>query len=217
MAGSCASSDPVVESRPEQAIEVTDSLNSGPRVRDAPTLRDHWHVAFGVYDCRNSAFLAPFLSEYDPDGIHSHQDGVIHIHPFTAAVTGTEARLDVFLTNMGASLTDSEMIMPGGETVGEGVDCGGEPAVLQVVRWADAFDNGTPSEVITDDLGQTRFLEDGEGIVIALAPEGANVPPAASVDHLAALFGQDRRDGVESPNTSSVPGPQDFGTETTSD
>lgn len=183
----------------------------------APTLQDHWHSAYGVYDCRTDSFLDIFESERDPDGIHSHQDGIIHIHPFTASVTGREAQMHVFLTNMGASLTDSEMTLPGNETLTEGVDCGGEEAILQVVRWTDAFAAGGPTEVITENLDETRFLKDGEAFVIALAPEGAEIPLPPSLSQLEAVAGLSRDEGVEPPNTTAIPGPQDFGTSTDAD
>ncbi len=185
--------------------------------RDAqasPTLQDHWHNAYGVYDCRIGDYLPPFLSEADPDGIHSHQDGVIHIHPFTASVTGKEAKLEVFLRNMGATLTDDELTLSrSGESLVEGVDCNGEEAVLQVIRWDDAFVGGTPSEIRTEDLDGFRFLADGQAIAIALAPPGAEIPLPSSIDNLGALVGQSRDQGVDPRNTTAIPGPQDFGTE----
>ena len=97
--------------------------------RDAeasPTLQDHWHAAYGVWDCVTESFLTPFQSEYDPVGIHSHQDGLIHIHPFTSSVTGKEARMGVFLNAMGASLSNSVLELPGGATLESGVTCNGE-------------------------------------------------------------------------------------------
>lgn len=188
--------------------------------RDAqpePTLQDHWHSAYGVWDCQSNSFLPDFQSERDPDGIHSHQDGLIHIHPFTSGVTGKEAQLNVFLTNMGASLTDSELTLPGNETLSEGVECDGEEAILQVVRWSNVLSNSTPTEVITENLDETRFLADGEGFVIALAPEGAEIPLPQSLDQLSAVTGQSRDEGVEPPNTTAIPGPQDFGTQVDAD
>jgi hypothetical protein len=181
--------------------------------RDAqasPTLQDHWHNAYGVWDCTSDSFLPNFQSESDPDGIHSHQDGLIHIHPFTAGVTGKEAKLEVFLRNMGAQLDDDTLALPGGETLTEGVECGGEPAVLQVVRFGDVLNSTLVTEVRTEDLADTRFLGDAQGLVIALAPEGAEIPPPNSVEQLAAVLGQSRDEGVEPPNTTAIPGPQDF-------
>lgn len=181
--------------------------------RDAqasPTLQDHWHSAYGVWDCQSGSFLPTFDSERDPDGIHSHQDGLIHIHPFTASVTGKEATLEVFLRNMGAELGDSTLALPGGDELVEGVECDGEPAVLQVVRFSDALGSAEVTEVRTEDMDGFRFLEDGEGIVIALAPQGAEIPPPPSLDALAATSGLTRDEGVEPPNTTAIPGPQDF-------
>lgn len=183
--------------------------------RDAqasPTLQDHWHNAYGVYDCRSEAFLAPFQSEFDPQGIHSHQDGLIHIHPFTASVTGKQATMQVFLDAMGATLTDDTLTLPGGETLTEGVDCGGQEAILQIARFEDVDAGTGPSAVQTDDLSGFRFLGDSQAITIALAPEGADIP-LPNLDALATHAGESRDEGVEPPNTSAVPGPQDFGTQ----
>ncbi len=153
--------------------------------RDAqasPTLQDHWHNAFGVWDCTTESFLPNFQSQSDPDGIHSHQDGLIHIHPFTASVTGKEAKLEVFLRNMGAELDDDTLALPGGDSLTEGVQCGGEPAILQVARFDDVLNAATLAEVRTEDLSDTRFLADAQGIVLALAPEGADIPPPNTLD-----------------------------------
>jgi len=48
--------------------------------------QDHWHAAYGVYIC--DKFIDSFQHGADPNaadplGIHSHGDGVIHIHPFS--------------------------------------------------------------------------------------------------------------------------------------
>jgi hypothetical protein len=183
--------------------------------RDAqtsPTLQDHWHNAFGIYDCQTGEFLPDFQSEADPDGIHSHQDGLIHIHPFTASVTGKEATMSVFLTNMGAVIDDDTLALPGDESLTEGVECDGEPAVLQILRYDDILNSSEVSEIRTENLADTRFLGDLQGLTIALAPEGADIPLPPSADQLAAVSGQSREEGVEPPNTTAVPGPQDFGT-----
>ena len=184
--------------------------------RDAqasPTLQDHWHNAYGVYNCTTDSFLPPFVSEADPDGIHSHQDSVIHIHPFTASVTGKEAKLSVFLAAMGATLTDSELDLPGSEVLAEGVRCDGQDAVLQVARFADPLAGGSAVEIRTEDLDDIRFLGDRQGLVIALAPLGAEIPPPPDValDSLAGVLGQNRDDLSDRTDDSVVPGPQDFG------
>ena len=176
------------------------------------TLQDHWHAAYGVYDCVSDSFLPVFQSEYDPEGIHSHQDGIIHIHPFTSSVTGKQARLSVFLNAMGAEVTEKAIVLPGDQSLEAGVDCGGEEAVIQVVRWANAFEGGEPEEIYTEDLGDVRFLADIEAFTIARAPLGFNIPMPDRIETLEGVTGQSR-DVITRPNTSDIPGPQDFGTE----
>ncbi len=187
--------------------------------RDAqpqPTLQDHWHSAYGVWDCVSGEFLSPFQSEFDPEGIHSHGDGLIHIHPFSDSVTGKRAKMEIFLDAMGAQITDDALELPGGQALSAGVECDGEPAIIQVARWNNAFVNvdGPPDEVITENGGDVVFLANGEAFTIARAPLGAEIPPPPTVDQLEATLGLTRDEAVEPPNTSSVPGPQDFGVET---
>src|SRR5688500_3616416 len=57
-----------------------------------PTLNDHWHAAYGIWNCGE---WEPVLVDagQDLNGIHTHADGVIHIHPFSSASTGNRATL----------------------------------------------------------------------------------------------------------------------------
>ena len=54
-----------------------------------PRIGDHWHAAYTIYDCGTE--VPYFQSAADPDGIHSHQDSLIHIHPFNSSATGEDA------------------------------------------------------------------------------------------------------------------------------
>ncbi|MGI9601461.1 MAG: hypothetical protein ACR2QE_06240 [Acidimicrobiales bacterium] len=157
------------------------------RESEAPTLRDHWHSAYGVFVCTDGEFLEPFTSENDPDGIHSHQDGLIHIHPFGSSVTGDEAQMDVFLEAMLVSLDDDQMILADGTVLSEAdTVCDGEAAVWQVARWSSALDvSGDPDEIITEDLAAIRFDADGEAFTIALVPLGADIPPPPTASEVA--------------------------------
>jgi len=149
-----------------------------------PTLRDHWHNAYAVYDCDH--VLPPFQSQYDPLGIHSHQDGLIHIHPFSSSVTGDGARLGVFFETMGGAITDSSVSGPEIGELTEGSDCNGEPTVLQVARFdVDKLDQG-PLEVVTENLADVTFEADRQAFTIALVPLGADIPPPPD-DRLEAL------------------------------
>jgi peptidylprolyl isomerase len=72
---------------------------------------DHWHGAYGVFDC--DRYLDPVDgSEFpDPDGIHTHADGLIHIHPFTAGASGANATLQRFADVLGIAVTKDRLFV----------------------------------------------------------------------------------------------------------
>src|SRR5688500_3304374 len=71
----------IVTSRQERQ----DRLAAGGEISPSAAKRDHWHAAYGVYLC--DTFQPPLTNERDPLGIHTHGDGVIHIHPTTNAAS----------------------------------------------------------------------------------------------------------------------------------
>jgi hypothetical protein len=135
---------------------------------------DHWHAAYAIYDC--NTFLSPFQSEFDPDGIHSHGDGVIHIHPFNSGAAGDGAQLGVFLEAMGATVREDRITGPGFE-LDAGTNCNGEPTVIRVARFNILNLESGPVEVYSEDLDSVRFLENLEAFTIARVPLGAEIPP----------------------------------------
>lgn len=159
-----------------------------------PQIDDHWHAAYAVYDC--DRYLNPFTSTSDPDGIHSHQDGVIHIHPWNSSATGNDARFEVFFDAMGVRVTDDEISGPGIGVLEAGSDCNGEPTVIRAARFAwsgeilpDAplTDQYSLSEEFTDDFKEIQLLGDREAFTIARIPAGATIPPPPE-DRLATAF-----------------------------
>ena len=161
---------------------------------------DHWHSAYAIYDC--DRFLPAFTSAADPDGIHSHQDGVIHIHPWNSSASGDDARLDVFFEAMGARITDDEISGPGIGVLEAGSDCNGEPTVIRAVRFAQIdpetaggdeaitglADLYEPVEDYRDDFSDVRLLGDLEAFTFARVPAGAEVPLPPE-DRLQLAFG----------------------------
>lgn len=106
---------------------------------------DHWHAAFAVSVCGNE--LEPLQDgATDPLGIHTHGDGLIHIHPFTRTASGERATLSKYFDQVGFTVTDSGFRLPegmttedGGTTVQEGVTtCGGKEGELVLAHWKDA-------------------------------------------------------------------------------
>ena len=164
--------------------------------------QDHWHAAYGIYAC--DEFLPPLTDERDPKGIHSHADGIIHIHPFVRSAAGRNATLEVFADAAGLELSDDRIEVPGGETyeVGED-DCGGEDAIVQVK---------VDDEVITEEVGNIK-LEDGALITIAFAPKGAEIPEPPTKDDLSRL--DPTTDEVIPEGETTTPPPTDEQTTTT--
>lgn len=184
----------------EGTTGTTEAVASLPPVAN----QDHWHAAYGFFSC-GDGFLAPLQVQDDPVGIHTHGDGIIHIHPFTSAVSGPSAVLGVFLDSAGASVDDQAIDVPG-LSVREGEDtCGArdEPGVVQVAYWADARSASTTDpEIVTDDLRDVAFEQDGSAYTIAFAPDGATIPPPPTIPVLDALG--DVSPGGAAPTT--VPG-----------
>ena len=156
----------------------------------APVLGDHWHAAVGFYICDQ---FEPDIAEFESRvGIHTHGDGVIHIHPSSAAGAGENATLGAFLEGAGVTLTDTELTM-GDQTWKEGDQkCGDEDGELVVAQWKDVESTDTEPALIRRDFDSIRFREDGEGYTIAFVPEGTtDIPKPASAAQLQALGAAD--------------------------
>jgi len=164
----------IVFSRNDRQAALNPLKSEKPRPPEASKKfpGDHWHAAYGVYACNR--WLPSIRSDRDPLGIHTHGDGVIHIHPFTRAAAGRKATLGVFADTVGMKLTDERVEMPGGASIADGQRCGGKPARLKV------FLNG---EERVGDPKEIR-LRDRDAVVIALVPDGAKVPPLPTVAQL---------------------------------
>jgi hypothetical protein len=193
---------------------------------EAPTFGDHWHAAYGVSTCGEP--VAPLADQNgDANGIHTHEDGLIHIHPTSTQATGENATLSVFTEETGLVLEDDRLELPDGDAFVEGEDeCDGEPGIVQVAVW-DGPDDETP-EVVTEDMTGIKF-EENQILTIAFAPEGAELEkPATTVRLTDPNAAEEGRpvvpiEGVPEPSTppTGPPGetptspPADGGTTTT--
>lgn len=141
-----------------------------------PLLGDHWHAAYGLYAC--DEFL-PAVNDAvaDQSGIHSHGDGLIHMHPLSTKYTGEGASLAAFGETTDLEISDDAIAMPSGDTYENGDDCGGEPGQVQVKVWSGP--GGTEGRML--DGGFADFApQDGDILTVAFAPEGAEIPPPPS-------------------------------------
>ena len=95
-----------------------------------PGLGAHWHAPYQVWICGERQPNFPGWES----GVHTHADGIIHIHPFQAFEEGRGSRLVKFFEYGGGLLTQTEMKMPGStRTIRNGDRCpDGTAGVLRV-------------------------------------------------------------------------------------
>ncbi len=162
-----------------------------------PQVGDHWHAAYGMYVCdgwlpkltgnkeEQNADGTLVSDKFATTGIHSHDDGVIHWHPYSAKAVGDRAVFGVFLDVYDVDLSDDELTLPadqGGESYKVGdYKCNGEDVTVKVVAWDNYADTGKGQTYITD-LDNVRVKQDGMVFVIAVVPKDTEVvmPPWAS-------------------------------------
>ena len=101
--------------------------------KGAPRIGDHWHAPYSIYIGDE---LQPRIQEVvTQQGVHTHGDGVIHLHPHQPVAEGGGAGLKHFFGDQGGKLTDSEMQIPGRkETYKNGDEVNGKRAELRILR-----------------------------------------------------------------------------------
>jgi len=166
---------------------------------------DHWHAAYGFQICSDEPDLVfsgnleerdangVFVNrEFNNTGVHSHDDGVIHWHPYTQRAAGNRAKLGIFWENYGLDISDTEMTLPldrmvyqaTGEPLpddfewehvedGETECAPGEEGSLRVVVWDSANDSGS-SNTYTANFDDIR-MADGAVVVVAFVPDDVDV------------------------------------------
>ncbi len=150
-------------------------------------------------------FQAPLADvKQDTLGIHSHGDGLMHIHPFVSAAAGRNATLGVFLDQVGVTITDSTLTLPDGTSFTEGTTkCeGGKDAIVQVAKWdsvLDAAKGARPNRIFTSDFNSIR-LGENQAYMIAFMPEGSTFVAKPDVAERVAQV-------IDLPGASSAPPP----------
>lgn len=145
----------------------------------APALGDHIHAYLGINVC--GSWLPPAPEYESADGIHSHGDGLMHIHPSSSEAAGENAVVGRFIENnagAGWELSATSMTLWDGVEYRNGQECvdgeyAGQAADIQwaVGRVGEPWD-GTPR---TGDLANYH-PDDGDIVAVAFIPEGQQVP-----------------------------------------
>lgn len=184
-------------------ILVTSRDGLKPASAEAPTTKDHWHTAYGIYICKS--FVPPLTDRgADTQGIHTHGDGLVHTHPFSARATGTGATFGKLADQTGLKLSATEIGIPGQKTRKNGDKCGSKKGVVKAVVWKDAsakgqFVGGDPRAIP---------LKQGEIITLAFVPDNVkveNIPKPASVGKLADPGDLNQTQTSELPPLSTPP------------
>lgn len=198
----------------------------------APQQSDHWHHAYGFYLCDTWFKLegdaeqpgTDDFTQYQRTGIHSHEDGLIHWHPFSSAAVGSNATLGVFLDTYGVELTNSKLTFPESQQAAlesqlaeqepredilvweDGdtctVDGSDKNAELKVVVWNNFTDTDDGTTYIAD-FDNIRLDQDQMVVAIAFVPDDTDVSMPPWAPELPSLGEIDS--GVVNPNDQLAP------------
>jgi hypothetical protein len=137
---------------------------------------DHWHAAYGFWQCDKWYPTLKDVKTDDPLGIHTHEDGIIHVHPFKASASGERARLKEWTPMVGVQFFDDGWKLPDGTEYRKGsATCGDKPARVAVYRWK-VDDARAPVEIFTEGFADIYFSEDRTAYTFAVMPQDAPEP-----------------------------------------
>jgi hypothetical protein len=147
-----------------------DSSTKGPGAK----VGDHWHAAVGINICGT---WQPNLSQYESaTGVHSHGDGFMHIHPFSAAGAGSNANVGLFYTQAGDKVSATELDVFK-RKYKNGDACESLNKKPGVVRWSvnGVEKTGNPAKYIPNDR---------DVIALAFIPKDAEIgePPTSGTN-----------------------------------
>jgi hypothetical protein len=176
------------------AIVWTAIATDKPAKHSAPQLAservgDHWHAALGVNVCGQWLPPAPQFEQRANQagvtaGIHSHGDGLIHLHPF-ASDEADDASVGRFVHDGGWELSTDRIQLWDGvrHTVGDACSAGDQnPADL---RWVvGQYGEPWPTKARTGDPADYR-PRNGDIVAIYFLPKGSSPlaePPSAAAE-----------------------------------
>lgn len=153
------------------------SVGNGDDERTPPRVGDHWHAAYGVYDC--TSLIAPFGDSMgrSASGIHTHGDGLIHLEVSSSRYTGSNANIGAFAEGVGLDV-DDDMLEGPGVSRRRGDRCGQDRGTVRLAVW-DGAEDESPT-LITDRIAEFA-PQDGQLVTLAYAKANSPIPkPSAS-------------------------------------
>ena len=82
---------------------------------------DHWHAKINVVLCDFTSTIPP-----SPGDVHSHGDGMIHIHPASTDTAGDKANLGAFFDSTQMKVMSDSILVRGEEILKNGDKCSDE-------------------------------------------------------------------------------------------
>ena len=152
----------------------------------------HVHSAYGIWNC--DKYVTPFDASQLPDtlGIHAHEDGLLHVHPFVKRAAGKKARTKLFFEATKLEVTKKKLSWiantDGSKMNTLRVDkdkCKGKKAEVSILYWEVA--NGknatkTPRKIVSN-FGDIQLTGDS-AFAFVFAPTGTKIPLPPSVKTL---------------------------------
>jgi hypothetical protein len=169
-----------------------------------PQLGDHIHEAIGFNACGD--FL-PNIPVFESQiGIHTHGDGVMHIHPFSELGVGANATLGRFIKDahdegkLDVSLSNSKLKYLGttyteGKTKCKGV----KDPILRVAYWSDVQNASSKPTITTGGFKDLPLDHNGGGYTVYFGDRKADIPKPPSAPNLAELGAADQ---AQTPDTN---------------
>jgi plastocyanin len=132
----------------------------------APHIGDHWHATYTFTACGQKQPNAPTWESNV--GIHTHGDGIMHMHPFSTSGEGAGARMVKWFEYGGGNLTNNSIRMPGSNEEWKNGDAcpDGTEGKLQV--FVTAASTGVEERLNSFNRYQPQ---DGDRVRIVFGPE----------------------------------------------
>jgi hypothetical protein len=184
-----------------------DRLNNA--LSGVPQLGDHIHEAIGFDACGD--FL-PNIPVFETQiGIHTHGDGVMHIHPFSQLGVGANATLGRFLKDahdeghLDVSLSDTKLTLLGNTyQVGKTKCPGVTNPTLRVAYWSDVQNAASLPTVTTGSFTSLPLTKNGGGYTVFFGDPKADIPKPPSAPNLAQLGAADSSQTATTATTAKA-------------
>ncbi len=169
-----------------------------PTSKEEPRPGTHWHVALGVRVC--DQWLDPLSTETDNNGIHTHGDGLIHVEPNLASVSGRRATFERFVEPVKGEVAADRFSWPEGDGKKKvqhktGDKCGEQEGEVKT------FYNG---EVHEGDPSEIRLTDQGK-LVLAFVPKGTTYDQIGDPPSTAELAKQGAPERQQSQSSAADP------------